>query len=385
VKVFFPLLLALSFLLACQPASNTDSPPTSNVTDRYWRMSGFIGNDAIIMDLNYRANLSKAYQAFHGSYFLLNQHNPIDFYGQIDSSGSLILNASGPDGENITFSGNLNIQNASFSGACLNSQTGKSLPFRLKEDYSGDAVPFSSLRLEKSIPLFPEEPGLAYAECSSLWLLPNAPDDKRNEFLHQHILKGMTSLYDMNFTANSPQEAFNQLSETLFAIYTRIHTDATPAEVREWPAAYISENNISTEIVYNHNQLLTLGFWNYEYAGGAHGNYATTLITLDLQSRKPWTFNDVFASSKHPSINIALDKAVRHKYQIPDNESLMTVLTEETVPLTQNIGLTSQGILFYYAPYEIAPFAVGEIKLFIPFSEVSEALTTLCKERFAVR
>lgn len=336
------------------------------------------------MDLNYRASLSKAYQAFHGSYYRLSNEIPVDFYGQLDSNNTLILNGSGPDGENVSFSGKLNIQNAAFSGNFLNEMSGLSLPFRLKEDYADQAIPFATLRLETKSPLFPNQPNLAGAELSTLWLLPNSPDKNLNQTLQQIILKGMTG-QSIAQSANNPQQAFDSLSAAFLSQYKAISEGATLDEVTEWPSAYAFENNISTEIIYNHNQLLTLGFWFYEYSGGAHGNYATTLQTIDLTSGKIWSLNDIFSSTNHPAISIALEKAARRKFQLLNNEPLNTVLMEDTIPMSNNVGLTNKGILCYYAPYEIAAYAEGEIKLFIPFTEVSEALTTKCKERFSVR
>jgi hypothetical protein len=385
VKIFLPLLAPLLFLLACQPSSDNHQQPHSNdATARYWRMSGFIGDEPIVMDLNYRASLNKAYQAFHGSYYRLSNEIPVDFYGQLDSNNTLILNGSGPNGENVSFSGKLNIQNATFSGNFLNEMSGLSLPFRLKEDYADKAIPFTTLRLETKSPLFPTQPDLAAAELSTLWLLPNASDKKLNQTLLPIILNGMAG-QSIAQVAKNPQQAFDSLSVAFLSNYNDFSDGATLDDAKEWPSSYAYENNISTEIIYNHNQLLTLGFWFYEYSGGAHGYYSTTLQTIDLPSGKIWSLNDIFSSTNHPAINIALEKAARRKFQLRDDEPLSSVLMEDTIPMTNNVGLTGKGVLCYYSPYEIAAYGVGEIKLFIPFTEVSEALTTKCKERFSVR
>jgi hypothetical protein len=347
-------------------------------------MSGFLGDEPFIMDLNYRASLSKAYQAFHGSYYLLSNEIPVDFYGELDSNATLILNGSDTDGDNISFTGKLNIQNATFSGNFFNELSGISLPFRLKEDYDNQAIPFAALRLETKYPLFPNQPDLAAAELSTLWLFPNASDNNLNQTLQPIILKGMAG-QSIAQVAKTPQQAFDSLSVDFLANYNDLCEGATIDEVKEWPSSYAFENNISTEIIYNHNQLLSLGFWFYEYSGGAHGYYSTTLQTIELPSGNIWSLNDIFSSTNHPAINIALEKAARRKFQLRNDEPLSSVLMEDSIPLTKNVGLTGKGVLCYYSPYEIAAYAQGEIKLFIPFTEVSEALTTKCKERFSVR
>ena len=42
----------------------------------------------------------------------------------------------------------------------------------------------------------------------------------------------------------------------------------------------------------------------------------------------------------------------------------------EEIPFTTNVGITGQGIIFDYPPYEVAAYAAGEIRLFVPFSEI---------------
>jgi hypothetical protein len=37
-----------------------------------------------------------------------------------------------------------------------------------------------------------------------------------------------------------------------------------------------------------------------------------------------------------------------------------------------NFGITSKGIFFVFAPYEIAPYVVGEIELFVSFEKISD-------------
>ena len=42
--------------------------------------------------------------------------------------------------------------------------------------------------------------------------------------------------------------------------------------------------------------------------------------------------------------------------------------------LSENFGVTETGLLFFYNPYEIAPWAMGSTELEIPFEEIQTLL-----------
>ena len=49
-------------------------------------------------------------------------------------------------------------------------------------------------------------------------------------------------------------------------------------------------------------------------------------------------------------------------------------LSDNKIKANDNFYVTTKGIGFSYSPYEIAAYAVGEINIFIPFSELSDCL-----------
>jgi hypothetical protein len=51
-------------------------------------------------------------------------------------------------------------------------------------------------------------------------------------------------------------------------------------------------------------------------------------------------------------------------------------LFENKIDTTDNFYITQNGIGFVYMPYEIGPYAMGEIEIFIPFFELTEYLTS---------
>ena len=61
---------------------------------------------------------------------------------------------------------------------------------------------------------------------------------------------------------------------------------------------------------------------------------------------------------------------MRRTLGLKPDEPLDEMLLVEQMTLTRNVYLTPGGVVFIYLPYEIASYAQGEIRLFIPYSEL---------------
>ena len=50
--------------------------------------------------------------------------------------------------------------------------------------------------------------------------------------------------------------------------------------------------------------------------------------------------------------------------------------------LTHNVYLTGNNIVFYYNPYDIAPWAVGPIEVVVPYYNLEQYLTDEAQDLF---
>jgi hypothetical protein len=122
--------------------------------------------------------------------------------------------------------------------------------------------------------------------------------------------------------------------------------------------------------VFNGAGLLSLAFEHYQYSGGAHGNYTCAYASFDLATGRKLVLSDVFAPGHERGLLAKLADRLRQRYQLPAGAPLADAgFYEEEIELTENFYLTDQGIGFYYSPYSIAPYAMGAIEIFLPFSE----------------
>ena len=71
-----------------------------------------------------------------------------------------------------------------------------------------------------------------------------------------------------------------------------------------------------------------------------------------------------------------LNTAARRWAGMGAHEPLDNVFFVEnnTIPLTDNVGILDKGLVFNYVPYEIGSYAMGEVRLFVPFSDIQQLL-----------
>lgn len=125
-----------------------------------------------------------------------------------------------------------------------------------------------------------------------------------------------------------------------------------------------------------YKDLYTLSSFSYEYSGGAHGNYGTSLIVFNKQGNK-LTWNDVLQPKAEKALQPLLQKAIALHLQLPVTaavSALGLLIDGNTIPLSASFALTDKGLRLIYTPYEIAPYSAGEIDIIIPYAELSNVV-----------
>lgn len=388
------LLLAAATFASCQPTSNSTSKTesTSNreshssSTPKYWHLIGLVGKYPVVMDLAYRPTIEEGYSYFgyHGSYYYKNKAHPIDLYGSVDSTGLLILTeVHYLDTPSPSFSGVFDPEKGIFSGTWTDGAGNRKLAFSLSVDYADGAVAFDVQKREAREKLFPEDSNSPAAGYSMIWLTPSNADANLKAFLDKEILLGLSgdAKVAKQYTAD---KAFATNSKDFFRAYKSDLDGIKPEEIED-AVSFNQEQNIAVEVLYNEEGLLTLGYWTYWYTGGAHGNYATTLRTYDLKSAKVVGTADVFRDGYAEKLIPHLENAVRTQFGLNTEAPLDLVLFSNEIQATENFGLTGKGIIFNYPPYEIGAYALGEIRLFVPYSDIKPLLQPDFSAKFTIK
>ncbi len=114
----------------------------------------------------------------------------------------------------------------------------------------------------------------------------------------------------------------------------------------------------------------------YMFGGGAHGNSIVITKNIDAKTGKIITLNDIFLPNYETDLNQAIEKELLKAYKAKDLDELKSQgFFMGTEPYaSDNFIVTNKDITFIYSPDEIAPHAVGEIRVSIKKDDIKSLL-----------
>ncbi|UYZ59317.1 DUF3298 and DUF4163 domain-containing protein [Hymenobacter latericus] len=222
-----------------------------------------------------------------------------------------------------------------------------------------------------SVAAYPGQAQTPYAHLSLLALLPvEAPAELRANILR--TLRGDTlSNRPAPTLAGYWQAQWRNYAADYRANAAEARSATAPDDTTALPAyALRYDEQQLVRVLWNQAPVLSLGFLNYSYTGGAHGNYGTTVASFDVRTGRALRYADIFRPGTEAQLTPVLSRAVRRTLGIGAAARLDEVLMVEQMPVTRNVYLTGGGVVFVYVPYEIASYAQGEIRVFVPFAEL---------------
>lgn len=153
----------------------------------------------------------------------------------------------------------------------------------------------------------------------------------------------------------------------------------------EYPAALFTDLNL--EVIESNNRYVTYQMYTHGYYGGAHGMYTERLVSFDHVNQqaidndylfKPECMDEVLA--------ILIEEAEKTQEYKNWNPNIMECVTNVddagnptggfTLP---DPGLTDEGIVFSFQPYDISCFAAGAFHFTIPYQRIENCLTDKAK------
>lgn len=120
----------------------------------------------------------------------------------------------------------------------------------------------------------------------------------------------------------------------------------------------------------------TIRFKYNSYTGGAHGNYGEDYATFNINTGKKLDWTDLLVDKDK------FTKLAESRFKQVNGMETSKKLTEDEgfsfennkFSLSDNFGLTSDGLVVYYQPYQVAPFSFGATCLQFKYFEISDYL-----------
>lgn len=133
---------------------------------------------------------------------------------------------------------------------------------------------------------------------------------------------------------------------------------------------------IGYDVEYADNNLVSIGFSEGVYTGGAHPNHFSYGLTYDLKNGKQLSLADLFK----PNSNYL---KVISDYSIASLKKELTEMSDEewikngAGPDAENFkswNLTEKGLVINFDPYQVAAYAAGPQMVVIPFDKLNSIL-----------
>lgn len=357
------LLLAVTccVLASCGGKRGNKPSATTHVTDLkttpyyYLQLKGTIGNEHITMQL-----IKSGPLLFKGYYVYDNVGEPIMVWGNPDDDEIVLYENTDPT-EERTFKGRLDSAGV-FKGKWRGK--GTTYEFTLQPDFA-EATPLDVYYSVDSVNLLPGNPNTPIGEASNCIVWPAAATEPSvADFIKKSISGGRQVADVAGFVKRDIDSFLVTYKTTARDLDT---TEGIPATA-SWSA------DADMKVVWNRYPLLVFEYFSYEYTGGAHGNYGAQYQVLDLEKKKILTLDDVFRADYKKVLVPELEKAFRRIYKLEPERPLSSILLEKEISPNNNFLITDKGVAFSYTPYEIGPYAMGQVTLFIPFKDIESVL-----------
>ncbi|WP_437919575.1 DUF3298 domain-containing protein [Sphingobacterium sp. LRF_L2] len=133
-------------------------------------------------------------------------------------------------------------------------------------------------------------------------------------------------------------------------------------------------------VVLNEPGFLTLKNVISDYTGGAHGMEVELYFNFDTNEKKQLTLTDIVQDTSR--LREIAESYFRKQEMLTDTASYgdSYFFEANTFSLADNFGLTKEGLLFHYNPYEIKSYAEGSTTLLIPYPELTRIMTDKGKQ-----
>ena len=177
----------------------------------------------------------------------------------------------------------------------------------------------------------------------------------------------------------TPENAIKQYAEQYIKDYRQLEPlfEKDMEENKgEAPAWYSYYRHVGGHVQLYSSELMVYRMDFNEYTGGAHGNYMTFFLNLDLTNMVPLYLDDIFATEYEEPLTTLLWEQLMSDLNVStrqEAEDLGYGSTGELAP-TNNFYLDAKGITFYYNIYEIAPYVMGPTKITLPYDRIEHLL-----------
>lgn len=128
---------------------------------------------------------------------------------------------------------------------------------------------------------------------------------------------------------------------------------------------------IEYETFQHGESLLSYNFTIYEFTGGAHGNTTFQSFVFDLDHERVIDLSDLFDEAGLADVATMAREQLQTQLGGMVDAKWLAEGTAPTLENYQSFVLTPDSLIFYFPPYQVAPYAAGKQTVTIPLDELA--------------
>lgn len=240
-------------------------------------------------------------------------------------------------------------------------------------------IEYDSIVVNRHIPLLLDnDTTLPYSDVNISFTYPVKFRDTESLNRLQQIFKG-TFFGSMEYDSMSTQDAMNKYIDNYTERYQSISNMYYEEMAKldgKTPNWYWYYMNTSNKILFQNDSLLSYAVEYSDYEGGAHGSYQIIYTNIDLNDLVTLSEEDIFVPGYYKLLTERILQNLMKDNNVEEPDSLLMkgFFTIEDIVPNDNFWLDDKGINYSYNQYEIAPYSMGVINVFIPYSELTDIL-----------
>lgn len=183
-----------------------------------------------------------------------------------------------------------------------------------------------------------------------------------------NLTKALTgSLFGEQYATMGTQEAIEAYINDNVDEYRKVNLPLLEAS-KDLPHASLSWSDyITGTVTGKHGNILSYTVTKYAYTGGAHGMTSETALNFDMKTGTLLTEGDFFREGSREKLAELLSRHLTGSLESPEDSSMLFV---KSIEPNGNFQVTEEGVTYIYNQYEIAPYAMGIIRVTLPWDEL---------------
>ncbi len=245
---------------------------------------------------------------------------------------------------------------------------------------TGTEITFDSIVVTKQIPLLERNDStLPFSDVKIHFIYPSKFGNDETLSRLQRIFTG-TFFGNTEIDTLAPAAAVEfyiaDYEESYKALSNDYYYEKSKLPRGESPMWYWYSISIRNDILFKNDSLLSYSVHYYDYTGGAHGSHFTTYTNVSLGQLTTISEEDIFIPNYQKSLTGIIVKKLMEKNNVTSPDSLLNMgfFNIDEIAPNNNFWMNEGGIHYAYNQYEIAPYSMGVIDIFIPYGELEEIL-----------